>query len=1214
MWFLLLYLLISAIQGLNRVALWGSDSPCKGRLQVYRDGQWGLVCHHGWNNINAEVVCRSLGCGGLSHSGTELTLYRVPPLPKKYLMDQVKCKSTENSLWNCPHVGSNIEDCENNLVAVECSGNVTLSLNMNGQIDKCAGAVQFSTEKGIIGICNSEWDKNKAKKICQELNCGEHYYIPKPGIFKGEMITQYALLKCADNEQYSWQCAEWSTNCKDQASVICTKHRRFRLRDGSNVCSGLVEEYNDLNKSWVPLQKRDDPVPEAICTHLNCGTIGNFTNNLQLTCSGNIKLRNFTSKCVGAVYININGSDHGVCFNDLDKTKLGIVVCRELDCGEVLDVKQGTTILNGLLSNVDCQGDELSLWHCQAKHERRECKSTTVVCAGSLEIRLSDGLGRCSGRVEMKLGDTWKSISSKDWTPENSDVMCNHFGCGTSTKMNKELFVKGNQPVDREWKVKCKSSSAKPSECFYKTNSQHEKEYENIQIICQKEELMFFEGDSPCQGRVRTESFTGKSLPENFNTQKNKTDVCRAMQCGTVVSFDIEKNTTHANVKCSVKAVKVSLRNSGVDGCSGMVEVCRDNSCGGVCNKTWKTEDSKKLCENLGCGDQIKGTPANKDSYLQVKDYSVYCPKDVKNMNMCNFIPNTDFICRSPAHVICTASVKAKLEDPRDKCAGKVQLFYPGKWTPVCNDSLDKNAQNAICSELNCGVAESVVGPLYGESQAQGLSGLKCANGVNSVSKCNLSDISVTTKCNIGYLKCSEWRRLILYKKEGTCSGPVYAVSSDKSLPQLISDQGWGKEEGQVMCQYLQCGDYISHSSDPRTTKEWWSKTYSCSGKKDIWECESDNVLVQPQLQLNIKCDGKSNLTLSNNCTGEVLINKEHVCEWDDQLSHKVCDSLGCGKAIHHWGTQVSPKIYGRYFSCTGRETLLWQCASKKGKCDKTVSLACQESTEFSSTEKCGGKLVVRYRDKWEFVCGALNETDVKMVCDALNCKNSQTLLNEKEITKEIKVAIKCPDTYHSISQCVQHLKENTCKNEPAKISCEGYDVQKYPVNYGLIVGLLLGVLVLLVLIIIWRRKKHLHLLLRRYINKDDKDITIDANEMNNMGTEDEDLSERKMSFDKDDYEDVNYAQGEEDADDRSKGSSGTEYDDIERQVNDVSPIQTHTDFDQSLPLLPKRPENMIDDVTYEVEIENQENYDDVMPFETDANENAGIPTKTAQA
>lgn len=51
---------------------------------------------------------------------------------------------------------------------------------------------------------------------------------------------------------------------------------------------------------------------------------------------------------------------------------------------------------------------------------------------------------------------------------------------------------------------------------------------------------------------------------------------------------------------------------------------------------------------------------------------------------------------------------------------------------------------------------------------------------------------------------------------------------------------------------------------------------------------------------------------------------------------------------------------------------------------------------------------------------------------------------------------------------------------------------------------------------------------------------------------------------------------GEEDEDDRKRGSSGTEYDDIEGQANGISPSQTHHDDDLNLPLLPKRPENIL--------------------------------------
>lgn len=40
-------------------------------------------------------------------------------------------------------------------------GNVTLRLNLNGQTDKCAGAVEFQTHNSIIGVCDSNWGKKQ---------------------------------------------------------------------------------------------------------------------------------------------------------------------------------------------------------------------------------------------------------------------------------------------------------------------------------------------------------------------------------------------------------------------------------------------------------------------------------------------------------------------------------------------------------------------------------------------------------------------------------------------------------------------------------------------------------------------------------------------------------------------------------------------------------------------------------------------------------------------------------------------------------------------------------------------------------------------------------------------------------------------------------------------------------------------------------------------
>lgn len=232
-----------------------------------------------------------------------------------------------------------------------------------------------------------------------------------------------------------------------------------------------------------------------------------------------VKLRNFTSPCFGPVVLDVNGSDRGVCYSDTLSHNLGKVICRELKCGEMLDVKQGRWIENGWLSNVECQGDEESLFHCLAKHQITKCQSATVICSGtchyafnffqsghnfkrylnalmnynfvimmsdSLDVRLRDGFGRCSGRVEVKLEGSWKSFSTKDWTNMNSDMVCKHLDCGEASDLTQKLFIEGKQ-VEKDWMVRCKSSSAKLHECLQKSNKNLNIFAKEItkEIICQ---------------------------------------------------------------------------------------------------------------------------------------------------------------------------------------------------------------------------------------------------------------------------------------------------------------------------------------------------------------------------------------------------------------------------------------------------------------------------------------------------------------------------------------------------------------------------------------------------------------------------------------------------------------------------------------------------------------------------------------------------------
>ncbi len=83
----------------------------KGRLQIFDDQSklWKGICDDNWDDKDAGVACRQLGypAGGASDGGTEWFGY--PRL--LFLLDEVKCDGTEDTLLECDHMGRGVHDC-----------------------------------------------------------------------------------------------------------------------------------------------------------------------------------------------------------------------------------------------------------------------------------------------------------------------------------------------------------------------------------------------------------------------------------------------------------------------------------------------------------------------------------------------------------------------------------------------------------------------------------------------------------------------------------------------------------------------------------------------------------------------------------------------------------------------------------------------------------------------------------------------------------------------------------------------------------------------------------------------------------------------------------------------------------------------------------------------------------------------------------------------
>ena len=103
------------------IKLVGGRSNNEGRVKVYYNGEWGTVCDDGWDDTDADVVCRQLGFGS---SGTAIGSAGFGQGSGPIWLDGVTCNGSEPILARCGHLGINVTRSCNHAkdAGVRCSG------------------------------------------------------------------------------------------------------------------------------------------------------------------------------------------------------------------------------------------------------------------------------------------------------------------------------------------------------------------------------------------------------------------------------------------------------------------------------------------------------------------------------------------------------------------------------------------------------------------------------------------------------------------------------------------------------------------------------------------------------------------------------------------------------------------------------------------------------------------------------------------------------------------------------------------------------------------------------------------------------------------------------------------------------------------------------------------------------------------------------------
>eukprot|EP00798_Chlamydomonas_sp_ICE-L_P029532 gene29532-5878_t len=157
------------------VRLVGGISNSQGRVEVYKDGQWGTVCDDMFDsNTNAaKVVCRQLG---LPWTDARVDTSVTGNAGLEILMDEVRCGGSESSLLDCSHVSKHdcdhTEDVETTCPAV--SGySVRSRVDHNGNDIDCYNGVGTvaQTAASMSAKCNAD-SRCKAFNVYGAANNG----------------------------------------------------------------------------------------------------------------------------------------------------------------------------------------------------------------------------------------------------------------------------------------------------------------------------------------------------------------------------------------------------------------------------------------------------------------------------------------------------------------------------------------------------------------------------------------------------------------------------------------------------------------------------------------------------------------------------------------------------------------------------------------------------------------------------------------------------------------------------------------------------------------------------------------------------------------------------------------------------------------------------------------------------------------------------------
>ncbi|KAM8807333.1 scavenger receptor cysteine-rich type 1 protein M130-like [Eudromia elegans] len=654
---------------------------------------------------------------------------------------------------------------------------------------------------------------------------------------------------------------------------LCCGTGELRLVDGGSRCAGRVEVKHEGQWGSVCSYDFDWGVPAAsvVCRQLGCGTVARASpytpfgagagriwlhpffcrgteaalhdcphfgwgqhfcdhkTDVGVTCSDAVQLRlvNGTGPCEGRVEVKLHGQ-WGTVADDSWDMEDAEVVCQQLGCGSAKSAHISTRFGQGSgpihVALADCRGNESALWECTipgwGSYTGPHDWDVGVTCQGF--VRLVDGDGACSGRVEVRQGREWATLCTAYMDLNTAHVICKELGCGAALAVTStDPFGSGAGPI---WDggFECAGNESLLSACARKQpHSQGCTHANDTGIICSPyTDFRLVNGSTACAGRVEMQlRGTWRSLCDTGWDQRDAQVLCH--QLGWPSSAE------------PLRLV------GGQSRCDGRLEVALRGAWTRVLAQHWDASSTSVVCRQLRCGQAQKASvaavpgPASTPVGLS----GLRCVGTEARLAQCNStLPNATAVGHAgDVAVVCSESRHVRLASGPGRCAGRVELYVQGAWRRVCEDHWDLRDAAVVCRQLGCGRALAAPRSAhYGRGSGLvwwGAGG--CLGSEATLWDCPVPAPGLTALRLVGDSSCAG-RLELLYN--GTW-GSVCA-------------NGTSADTATVVCQQLGCGAAGRLVPAPENAggsgPAWLSWVKCVPGADSLWRCPSAPWHLQP--------------------------------------------------------------------------------------------------------------------------------------------------------------------------------------------------------------------------------------------------------------------------------------------------------------------------------------------------------------------------------